>query len=92
MSEIRRRRRCQRRFVRADGDAVVLIGPMLDRGGGGWGSRVGGGRGCLGVPGVSQIGRGGLGMEGGSGREDLGVGWGSMLEGDDVGVGCSGSC
>lgn len=77
MSEIRRRRRrCQRRFVRADEDAVVLIGSMLDRGGGGWGSRVGGGRGCLGLPGVSQIGRWfGRGRGGG----DLGVCWGSML-------------
>ena len=32
--EIRRRRQCQHRCVRASG--VVLIGPMLDGGGGGW--------------------------------------------------------
>jgi hypothetical protein len=51
VSEIcrRRRRRCQRRLVRADW--VVLIGPMLDRGRGGWGSRVKGGRCVLGFPG-----------------------------------------
>lgn len=88
MSKIRRRRRrCQRRFVRADEDAVVLIGSMLDRGGGGWGSRVGGGTG------LSWASRGESDWEvvwswkGGRGfRGLLGI-----HAGDDVGVGYSGS-
>lgn len=64
---------CRRRCQRTEEDAVVLIGPMLDRGGGGWGSRVGGGTG------LSWASRGESGWSWKGGGGDLGVCWGSML-------------
>lgn len=76
---------CRRRCQRTEEDVVVLIGPMLDRGGGGWGSRVGGGTGLS----WASRGESGWSWKGGGGGGFRGLL--AIHAGDDVGVGYSGS-